>query len=452
MKVVIIGAGEVGFHVARRLASEAKDVVIVDSSAKALKRISEYVDVQTIEGSGSHPAVLEEAGIRDADILLAVTDSDEINIIACTFASALAEDVVTLARIRKDEYVLFQDGRAMEMLGIDKAINPDVEVVKNIERLIAVPGAEELNEFAEGRIKLVGYRVTGGPVVGVNMINIRTVIGVPDVIIAAIVREERLIIPSGEDLIQKGDLVYFVCFENRVHDILARMGSTAPAVRNVLIIGGGDIGLRLAQRLEASLHVKLIDSDPDRCQELAQELNRTLVLLGDGRDQDLLAEENVHEMDMAISLTGDEETNILTSLLCKKLGAAKAVTRINKFAYFALVRAVGIEQTVSPRLAAVNSILQYMRKGKVLSAATIKGDEAEALEAVALAHSDIVGQAIRDLKLPKGALILSIQRGEEVIFPTGDSVIEPDDRILILSTAKNVARIEKRLTVKLEYF
>lgn len=452
MKVVIIGAGEVGFHIARRLASEAKEVVIVDSSSKALKRIIEYVDVQTIEGSGSDPAALEEAGIREADILLAVTDSDEINIIACTFAVALAPKVVTLARIRKDEYIRFQNGKALEMLKIDKAINPDVEVVKTIERLINVPGAEEINDFAEGRIKFVGYRVAGGPVVGVNMVNIRSVIGISDVIIAAIVRDEHLIIPSGSDVIQKNDLVYFACFKDRVNEVLTRMGSTAGVVRNVLIIGGGAIGLRLARSLETSLHVKLIDSDPDRCQELAQELHKTLVLLGDGRDQDLLAEENVHEMDVVISLTGDEETNILTSLLCKKLGARKAVTRINKFAYFALVRAVGIEQTVSPRLAAVNSILQYMRKGKVLSAASIKGDEAEALEAVALANSDIVGQAIRELKLPKGALILSIQRGEEVIFPTGDSVIAPDDRILILSTRKNIGRIEKRLMVKLEYF
>lgn len=452
MKVVIIGAGEVGFHIARRLSSEAKEVVIVDSSAKALKRISEYVDVQTIEGSGSNPAILDEAGIREADILLAVTDSDEINIIACTFAASLAPKITTLARIRKDEYVQFQDGRALELLKIDKAINPDAEVVKNIERLISIPGAEEVNEFAEGRIKLVGYRVKKGPAVGVPLMHIRAAIGLEEVIIAAIVRDEQLIIPSGEDLIEAGDLVYFVCFEQDVHEILKRLGSKSKKVRNVLIIGGGDIGFRLAQRLEKKLHVKLIDSDPDMCQELAQELHRTLVLLGDGRDQDLLGEENVHEMDVVISLTGDEETNILTSLLCKKLGARKAVTRINKFAYFALVRAVGIEQTVSPRLSAVNSILQYMRAGKVLSAASIKGEEAEALEAVALANSDIVGKAIKDLDLPKGALILSIQRGDEVIFPTGESIIEPEDRILLLSTRKNIGRIEKRLAVKVEIF
>lgn len=452
MKVVIIGAGEVGFHIAKRLAAEAKEVVVVDSSPRALKRISEGVDVQTIEGSGSNPAVLEDAGIRDADIMLAVTDSDEINIVACTFAAALAPGMVTLARIRKDEYLHFQQGRALSMLGIDKAINPDVEVVRAIERLIEIPGAEEINDFAGGRVKLVGYRVAGGPVVGVAMVNIRSVLGVSDVLIAAIVREDQLIIPSGTDVIQAGDLVYFVCFADNAQLVMQRMGCPMRQVRNVMIIGGGDIGLRLARSLEGRLHVKLVDSDPDRCQELAQALHKTLVLLGDGRDQDLLTEENIHEMDMAISLTGDEETNILASLLCRRLGAGKAVTRVNKFAYFNLVRTVGIEQIVSPRLAAVNSILQYMRKGKVLSAASIKGDEAEVLEAVALAHSDIAGKAIRDLNLPRGALILSIQRGEEVVFPTGGSVIMPDDRILILSTRRNIPRVEKSLTVKLEYF
>jgi trk system potassium uptake protein TrkA len=452
VKIIIIGAGEVGFHIAKRLASEAKEVVVVDNSPRALKRISEGVDVQTIEGSGSNPAVLEDAGIRDADIMLAVTDSDEINIVACTFAAALAPGAVTLARIRKDEYLHFQEGRALEMLGIAKAINPDVEVVRTIERLIDIPGAEEISDFAGGRIKFVGYRVAGGPAVGVGMVDIRSVLGVADVIIAAIVRDDQLIIPSGGDVIENGDLVYFVCFAEHTRLVMQRLGCPMRQVRNVMIIGGGDIGLRLARSLEDRLHVKLVDIDPDRCQELAQELRKTLVLLGDGRDQDLLAEENIQDMDMAISLTGDEETNILTALLCRRLGAGKAVTRINKFAYFNLVRAVGIEQIVSPRLAAVNSILQYMRKGKVLSATTIKGDEAEALEAVALAHSDIVGKAIRDLNLPRGALILSIQRGDEVLFPTGDSVIMPDDRILILSTRRNIPRVEKSLTVKLEFF
>ncbi|WP_462327420.1 Trk system potassium transporter TrkA [Desulfobaculum sp.] len=455
MKVIIIGAGEVGFHIARRLSTESKEVVVIDKDANALKRITEYLDVQTVAGSGSDPAILDAAGVAEADVLLAVTDSDEINIIACTCAKALAPDIVKLARIRKDEYIDFQETRGTVVLPIDKIINPDVEVVKTIERIISLPDAEEVNEFADGHVKLIGLNVSGNsPVVGSGLAGIRDEMGGVDIIIAAIVRGEKLIIPSGEDFIHKGDLVYFVCRDEDLPAIMKHFGSHFRPVRDVLIIGGGDIGLRLAQRLERmkNMHVKLVDQGADSCQELAQILDRTLVLRGDGTDQELLLEENVPDMDMVISLTGDEETNILTSLLAKNLGAARAVTRIDKFAYFPLVRAIGIENTVSPRLSAVNSILQYMRQGKVLSAASIKGEAAEALEAVAQEHSDIVGKSVKDLHLPKGALILALVRGEKVIFPTGDTVIHPGDRIILLSTAKNISRVEKRLTVKLETF
>ncbi|MBU1004130.1 MAG: Trk system potassium transporter TrkA [Proteobacteria bacterium] len=450
MKVIIIGAGEVGFHIARRLSSEAKDVVVIDRDPKALRRIIEYVDVQTIEGSGSAPAVLESAGIRNADVLLAVTDSDEINIIACTFASALAPDLVKLARIRNDDYVNVGEHSVKDLLKIDKTINPDVEVVKAIEQVVAVPQASEIIDFAGGRVKLVGYKVGESPVVGRKLIHLPELMQGVSVIIAAIVRDEKLIIPSGEDVIERGDLVYFVCMEDRVLEIMTRLGSKAEPVKSVLIIGGGYIGFRLAQRLEGRYHVRLVESDADRCQYLAQHLSGTIVLNGEGRDQDLLREENVQEMDLVISLTGDEETNILTSLLAKSLGAKRAVTRINKFAYFPLVRAIGIENIVSPRQSAVNSILQYMRKGMVISAASIRGDEAEALEAIVPERSDLVDKAIKDLKLPKGALILTIQRGGEIVFPSGDAVIKPGDRIVILSTRKTISRIEKRLEVKLE--
>lgn len=453
MKVIIIGAGEVGFHIARRLAAENKDVVVVDKNPNALTRLIEYVDVQTVEGSGSAPVVLEKAGIHEADILLAVTDLDEINIIACAFASAMAPDCLKLARIRDDEYTGKEGRDVLAKLNIDKIINPDVEVVKAIERVVSLPEAGEMHDFAGGKVKLVRYRVGDCPVVGRQLMQLPDVMGDAGVIIAAILRDEKLIIPSGEDVIQKGDNVYFACMEEDVRTIIEILGGPTKRVREVLIIGGGDIGYRLASSLERvkKLHVRLIESDPDRCEWLAQHLHGTIVLNGEGRDQDLLREENVQEMDLVVCLTGDEETNILTSLLAKSLGAGRAVTRINKFAYFPLVRAIGIENLVSPRQSAVNTILQYMRKGQVISAAAIKGDEAEALEAVAQPNSDIVGKAIKDLDLPRGALILTIQRGDEVVFPSGDSVIEPGDRIVLLSTRKHIPRIEKRLEMKLEY-
>lgn len=454
LKVIIVGAGEVGFNIAKRLAMENKEVVVVDRNASALRRIVEVLDVQTVEGSGSSPKVLDAAGIRKADVLLAVTDSDEINIIACIFAKTLAPDIIKLARIRNDEYREYGEQMIMDILNVDMVINPDVEAVKTIEQLISLPDAEEVNEFADGRIKLIGLRTSESPLIGRRLMNLREAVGEIPLIVAAIIRDDTLIIPSGDDVIMTGDLVYFVCRERDIQAVMSHFGSETKPVRNVLIIGGGDIGLRLAQILErkGGLHVKIIERDEERCDHLAQALHKTVVLCGDGTDQDLLLEENVKGMDVVISVTGDEENNILTSLLAKNLGAPKAITRIDKGAYFPLVRAIGIENTVSPRLSAVHTILRFMRRGKVLSTTSIQGDQAEALEAIAQENSDIAGKALKDLNLPRGSLVLSIQRGEEVVFPTGDSVIHPQDRILILSTRKHLEAVEKALTVKLEYF
>lgn len=455
MKVIIIGAGEVGFHIARRLSGESKEVIVIDRDPDALIRIAEHLDVQTVEGSGSNPETLKAAGIDTADVMLAVTDSDEINIIACTFANALSSSTIKLARVRNDDYIYFQDAQQTPVLPIDKIINPDVEIVKTIERMIHLPDAEEINEFADGHVKMIGLPISdSSPVLNCNLMNIRESLGGVSIIIGAIVRGEKLIIPSGEDIIRKGDLIYFVCRDEDLPAIMERLGARYRPIRNLLLIGGGDIGARLAERLEQvqKFHVKLVEKDSAACERLADELDRTLVLRGDGTDQDLLLEENIADMDMVVSLTGDEETNILTSLLAKSLGAKRAVTRIDKFAYFPLVRAIGIENTVSPRLSAVNTILQYMRKGKVLTAASIKGEAAEALEAVAQEHSEIVGKSVVELHLPKGALILALVRGEDVIFPSGDTVIHPNDRIIMLSTPKNIEQLEKRLTVKVESF
>ena len=454
LKVIIVGAGEVGFNIAKRLAMENKEVVVVDRNAAALRRIVEVLDVQTVEGSGSSPKILDLAGISKADVLLAVTDSDEINIIACIFAKTLAPDIIKLARIRNDEYREYGEQMIMDILNVDMVINPDVEAVKTIEQLISLPDAEEVNEFADGRIKLIGLRTRESPLIGRRLMNLREAVGEIPLIVAAIIRDEKLIIPSGDDIVMTGDLVYFVCRERDIHEVMAHFGAETKPVRNVLIIGGGDIGMRLAQVLErrGGMHVKIIERDEQRCDHLAQILHKVVVLCGDGTDQDLLLEENVRGMDVVISVTGDEENNILTSLLAKNLGAAKAITRIDKGAYFPLVRAIGIENTVSPRLSAVHTILRFMRRGKVLSTTSIQGDQAEALEAIVQENSDIAGKALKDLNLPRGSLVLSIQRGEEVVFPTGDSVIRPQDRILILSTRKHLEAVEKALTVKLEYF
>ncbi|WP_031484135.1 Trk system potassium transporter TrkA [Maridesulfovibrio frigidus] len=454
MRVIIVGAGEVGFNVARRLSGENKDVVVIDKNSKALTRVSETLDVQTILGSGSNPEILEQAGVQEADIFLAVTDKDEINLISTFLANRIAPKIIKLARIRNEDYTKYPEMFTEGDLRIDTLINPDEEVVESILRVMSVPGAVEINDFVGGKVRLIGVKLPKeSPLTGVTLMNIKEHLGGVDVVIAALVREDRLIIPGGLDTIEEGDIVYFACVRDQQDKLLKLAGILSDPIRKVLIVGGGNVGLLLAQALDnKKFHTRLLDRDPERCAELSENLDRIIVLHGDGTDQDLLKEENVGDLDMVISVTGDEEMNILSCLLAKNLGARKTITRISNFAYIPLIEPIGIDHLVCPRLSAINSILHFVRQGKVISAVSIKGEEAEALEAIAQENSGIVGKPIMDLHLPKGTLILCFQRGEEVIIPTGLTVIEPNDRLLIISTRKNISAIEDALTTKLEYY
>jgi trk system potassium uptake protein TrkA len=272
-------------------------------------------------------------------------------------------------------------------------------------------------------------------------------------LIAAIVRKGQLIVPHGNDTLQAGDLVYFISEATKLNEVLRLFNRRMKPVNRVLIVGGGRIGTRLADFLETkNIHTKLVEKQPDRCRFLAERMNRAVVLCGDGSDQSLLLEENIHGMDFVVSLTDDEETNILVSLLAKSMGAENTITKISKFTYLPLMSSIGVEQVVSPRLSAINSIQQHIRKGKVLSAISVHGEQAEVIEAVALQTSELVDTPIRKVSFPRGALLICIIRDEEVIIPSGDSVIRPDDRVILFATREAVPRIEKMLTVKLEFF
>ena len=455
MRIIIIGAGEVGFHIAQRLAVENKEVVVVDKSAEALRKIAETSDVQTVQGSGSSPEVLEDAGIAEADILLAVTDSDEINLIACFFANMLSPNVTKLARIRAGIYTNYGHLLTGEEVGITKIINPDEEVVNSILRLMSVPGAVEINEFAGGKIRLIGINLPDeSPVVGTKLLDLRAKIGDDlGIVIAALVRDDKLIIPGGLDVIRKGDVVYFVCDIREQEDILERLGVSTEPVREVLIVGGGNIGYKLAKALDNKYyHTRILENRQKRCEFLSERLDRPIVLMGDSTDQDILREENIQDMDMVMAVTGDEETNILTCLLAKSLGAKSTVTRVNNFGYMPLIEPIGIDYLVCPRLSAINSLLHYIRRGRVISSVSIKGEEAEALEAIAHEDSPIVGKAIKDLGFPRGCLVLCFQRGDEVVIPRGDTVIRPKDQLIIISTRQNIPKVEKVLTTKVEFF
>jgi len=454
LKIIIVGAGEVGFHIAGHLVQENKEVVVIDTHPEALRRVSDNIDAQVIVGSGSSPKVLKDAGIEHAEILLAVTNSDETNLVACLMAHILSPATKQVARLRAadfdDYHQIFHD----QPPRIDTIINPEIEVVKTIERLIRAPGAVDINEFGDGRIKFVSVRLEPGSVMaGVKLADLGARSDDQRILIASVVRDEELIIPRGDDRLEAGDLVYFICKHENLSATLALFDKDEPPLKSAVIVGGGRIGLRVARMLEKqSIYTKIIEKDANRCLKLAELLDHAVVLNGDGSDQELLNEENIAGMDAVITVTNDEETNILASLLTKRMGVRKTITRISKFSYFPLMSTIGIEQVVSPRLSAINTILQHIRKGKVLSAVALKGEKAEVMEAVAQETSDIVGKPLSRIRFPKDALVTGIIRGQNVIIPRGDSVIEPGDRIIILARRQAIAKVEKILAVKLEYF
>jgi len=454
LKIVIVGAGEVGFHIASRLVLENKDVVVIDKDPSAVRRVSENIDAQVITGSGSSPAVLAKAGITGADLLLAVTDSDEINLMACLMTHMMSPITKKMARIRDADFDDYHDTFRVKAPHIDTIINPEVEVVKKIEKLMSVPGAVDVGEFADGRIKFVGITLENDSnLAGVRLADLSARANKPLPLIAAVVRNEQLIIPRGNDKLMVGDTVYFVSEEENLLDTLALFKKQASPARRVLIVGGGRIGFKLAGLLEQkSIYTKIVEKDAERCLQLAEKLNKVVVLHGDGSDQSLLNEENIKDMDVVVSVTNDEETNILVSLLSKQMGARKTITKLTKFSYFPLMTTIGLDLVVSPRLSAINSILQHVRRGKVISAMTIKGEQAEFMEAIALDTSDIIKKPLKNISFPKGALVTSIIRGDNIIIPSGESIIEPNDRIIIFIRRQDISKIEKFLTVKLEYF
>ncbi len=452
MKIIIIGAGEVGFNIAQKLSEEGLDVVLIDKDPEKVRRITEELDIQALLGSGTSPKVLTESGIKEADLLIAATDSDEVNIIACLLAQNMNQLMHKVARIRNEEYLEHRQIFNPKVLGIDHIINPQSAMVETILRLMEVPGAAEVIDFAEGRVKLIAFSVSeDSPLAGQRLRSLTK--GETKILIGAIVREDRVIVPRGEDTIEPDDLIYVVTSEDQVAYTLSKFDVVKGELRRVVIVGAGQTGRALARALEnKKIYTKVIEKDATTCEALAEELDKVTVIYGDGTDKALLQEEGIEGADFFVVLTGDEENNILISLLAKGLGVKRTITRVNKLGYIPILTAIGIDTVVSTRLSAVKAILQYIRKGKIISVTPIKGEDAEAIEAEALETSEIVGSPLSKVKFPKGAILGGIVRGDEVIIPRGDTVVRPGDRLIIFALRGAVPKLEKLLTVKLEYF
>jgi trk system potassium uptake protein TrkA len=452
LKIIIVGAGEVGFHIAQKLSEENQNVVLIDKDPEKIKRITESLDVMALLGGGTSPRMLRDAGVRDADMLVAATDSDEVNLISCLMAKNLSPYLLKIARIRNPEYLNEKELFRQDLLGIDRVINPESEMVASIVTIMAVPGASEVIDFEEGRVKLIGIAVRkDSPFVKNKLAAIRELD--EKILVGAIVRGEQVLIPSGDDIIQADDLVYVVVRNDDLDRVLKRFNPQQKVLRRIIIVGAGQTGTALATNLDQSrVKTIIIEKDPDKCTQLSEKLEKVIVINGDGTDKNLLLEENIRDADFLVAVTGDEETNVLISLLAKGLGVNKTITRVSKLSYIPLVSALGIDTVVSTRLSAVRAILKYIRRGKIISVAPLKGEHAEAIEAEALETSDIVNVPLSEVKFPKGAIVGAIVRDGEIIIPKGDSIIRPKDPLIIFTLEKVIPRLEKLLTVKLEYF
>jgi trk system potassium uptake protein TrkA len=454
MSIIIIGAGEVGYHLAQRLSQEKKDVVVIDRDWEKIKRVQNTLDVRAIHGTGGSISLLREAGISEASMVIAVTNSDEVNMISCLVAGVQDKVPKKIARVRDPEYSALFPLFDKEHLDIDLVINPDHEVVDLVLKLMEVPGAVDVVDFAGGKVRMAGLPLlSDSPLAGKTLADISSLYPNSGILIVAVQKGDRVFIPKGGDVIRPNDLLFMVMARDKMQEALESSGHKRPSIKRVMILGGSLIGMELAEKLEKrDIQVKIIEQDEDRCRQIAEKCDRALVLRGDATYQDLLIEENVAQMDTFIAVTEDEETNVMISLLAKKMGVRRVITLVNKVGYSPLVHSIGVDVVVSPRLAAVNKIMQFLRRGKIVSISSLPEENAEAFEAVAMETSDIVGRPLREIEFPKEAIVGAIVRGPEVIIPNGSTVIRPGDRVMIFALTSAIKEVEKALMVKLEYW
>jgi trk/ktr system potassium uptake protein len=457
MKIIILGAGQVGTTVAETLASEANDITVVDDNQKKLDALKDRLDIRTIHGSASFPGVLEQAGAEDADLLIALTSSDETNMVACQVAYTLFHTPHKIARVRSPEYL--ERGKLFDRkaVPIDEIISPHQEVTNHINRLIHHPTALQVVNFANSLVQLVGVKaVTGGPLVGHALSTLRQHIPSVDTRVAAIYRQNRSIIPEAHTVIEAGDEVFFIAAKDDIRYVMSELRTIEKHYKSIMIIGGGNIGARLASVLEDDYQVKLLERNPERCQQLSVELDKTIVLQGNAADDELLLDENIQKVDMFCALTNSDEVNIMASLMAKRLGAAKVMTLINNPSYIDLMEDGEIDITISPQQITVSRLLRHVRQGDIVNVYSLRRGAAEAIEVIARGDqrsSKVVGRALEDIPLPKGTTIGALVRDNQVIIAHHDVVIESQDHIILFLIDKTkVNEVERLFQVGLGFF
>lgn len=463
MKIIILGAGQVGATIAEHLAREKNDITVVDHSTERLRELRDRLDIRVVTGHASHPDVLEQANIEDADLLIAVTANDEVNMVACQIAYSLYRTPTKIARIRASAFSNFKDKLFRdEHSPVDVIISPEQLVSEYIFRLIENPGALQVLDFAEGDIRLVAVKAYhGGPLVGQELRYMRQHMPNIDTRVAAIYRRGQAIMPEGHTVIEADDEVFFIAARENIRAVMSEMRRSEKPYKRIMIAGGGNIGLRLAKKIESRYSIKIFELDSVRSKALSEELNYTVVLQGSASDQDLLLEENIEETDIFIAVTNDDEANIMASLLAKRLGARKVMALINNAAYVDLIQGGEIDIAISPQQATVGSLLSHVRSGDMVNVHSLRRSAAEAIEVIA--HGDansskVVGKTIEEVDLPDGATIGAVLReddkgNKQVLIAHDSTVIENGDHVIVFLVDKRHTKyVEKLFQVGFSFF
>jgi|TARA_B110000196_G_C21141606_1_gene664099 trk system potassium uptake protein TrkA len=448
MKIIILGGGEVGGNLAHNLTQEASDITVVDIDADRLRDLQDRYDIRTVRGMASHPDVLRSAGAEDADMLIAVTNSDEVNMVACQVAYTVFHTPTKIARVRSSAYIsggsIFRD----DAMPVDVTVNPEAIITDDIRRLIENPGALQVLDFADGQVQMVGIKAYyGGPLVDQKLRDFRKHMPMVDTRVAAIFRNNKPIIPEGDTIIEADDEVFFIAATRDIHAVMSELRRTEPPNKRIIIAGGGHIGQGLAESVENHYGVRIIERSRKRGYELSEKLDRAIVLIGDASDRDLLIEENIAETDVFCAVTNDDEANIMSSLLAKSLGAKKVITLINNPAYINLIGS-DIDIAISPQQATLGTILTHIRRGDVVKVHSLRHGAAEAIEAIA--HGDettskVIGRTLGEINLPPGTSIGGLVRSGDVVIAHDDIVVKPDDHLILFLVDKSRIKDVERL-------
>ncbi|MBN2708779.1 MAG: Trk system potassium transporter TrkA [Calditrichaceae bacterium] len=446
MHIIIIGAGDVGYNLAKMLSYEQHDISLIESEHTRYVKAAENLDAQVFEASGTSYHVLENAGIKKADMLVAVTNSDEVNIIAALMAKKYGV-AKTIARVKNREYLNEDAPLNAEKLEIDLLIHPESVVAQNAVRLLKQSAATDIIEFAKGEINLIGIQLDKGlPILNKPLKDLAQEFQNFPFRLVAIQRKDITKIPRGEDVLLKNDRIYVVLPKKNVPDVIKATGKENVNIESVMILGGGQTGMLIAKELEEDYNVKIIESNQDKSIDLAEQLRSSLVIRGDGRDINLLALEGIIEMDAFISVTGDDETNIISCLLARHLRVPKIIALINKSDYAPIIPTIGIDAYLSKQLLTVNGILKFIRRGSVVSIASIPGITAEAIEMIAEPGSKITQKTLAELKFTKNAILGAVMRDNEVIIPMGNTRIEAGDKVVLFALPTAIRELEKLFT------